>query len=170
MVLLAVSGLPGSGKTFISRILGDMGYPLISMGDVVRELAHKRSVAPDVAAVRVRLEMGMRFLGREIARRLPGRDAVIDGVRSLEEVEQLEEVDRVVLLYVVAPRGVRYERLASRGRSDDPKTISEFLMREYREVRFGVANLVSRADHIIVNYGKGVEDLRRELEAIVKSL
>ena len=170
-MILAVGGLPGSGKTFVSRIISEMGYPLISMGDVVRDIAQKHSIRPDVAAVKVRLEMGMRFLGRATALRLPrGGMVVVDGVRSIEEVEQLEETDRVVLIYVVAPRSVRYERLALRGRSDDPNTISEFLMREYRELRFGVADLISRADYILVNHGKGTDELRRELEAIVRAV
>lgn len=97
----------------------------------------------------------------------PGR-VVVDGVRSIEEVEALEEaLGSIFLIYVVASRKTRYMRLLSRGRTDDPLTYSQFYMRDLREMRFGLAELLARADYIIVNEERPIEELEKEVAKLV---
>jgi Dephospho-CoA kinase len=107
-------------------------------------------------------------VARELLRHIKTKKVVIDGVRSLEEVETLEEAfGDVVLIYVVASRRTRYKRLASRGRGDDPTTYSQFLMRDVRELRFGLADLLARADYILVNEDKPIEELEKEVDRLL---
>jgi len=166
--VIAVAGLPGSGKTTIAKIIESRGYDYYSLGDVVRAEAQRAGTSPDRAAVALRLEKGKRAVAHALLKNVQtSTKIVIDGVRSLEEVEALEEVfGNVTLIYVVASRRTRYRRLAGRGRGDDPATYSQFLMRDIRELRFGLADLLARADYILVNEEKHLEELEKEVDKI----
>jgi len=166
-VAIVVSGLPGSGKTLVTSTLESMGMKVVRMGDIVRRLASSLGLPTDRVAVEIRLRHGGRIIAYEAVKLAKDVDfVVIDGVRSLEEVEVLEEsFDKVLVIYVVAPRDARFRRLVARGREDDPKTFSDFLAREYRELKFGIANVISRADYIIVNDGT-VEELVNRVKNI----
>jgi Dephospho-CoA kinase len=167
--VIAVAGLPGSGKTTIAKIIESRGYDYYSLGDVVRAEAQRTGMSPDRAAVALRLDRGKRAVVHGLLRNVKtSTKIVIDGVRSLEEVETLEEVfGNVTLIYVVASRRIRYKRLAGRGRDDDPTTYSQFLMRDIRELRFGLADLLARADYILVNEDKPIEELEKEIDRIL---
>ena len=65
---------------------------------------------------------------------------------------------------------MRYQRLTGRGRSDDPLSFSQFLLRDLRELRFGLADLLSRADYIIVNETKSIEELEQEIGKVLLEL
>jgi len=168
VVAVGIAGLPGSGKTLITSLFVKRGFKPYTMGDVIRRYAEERGVTPDEAAVLIRLEGGM----RAVVRGLRGdHRIVIDGLRSPEEVEALEEaLGRLFLVYVVASRQTRLRRLAARGREDDPATYAQFALRDYREMRLGVTALLMRADAIIVNEDKSVEELEAEVEAVARRL
>ena len=167
MQFVAVAGLPGSGKTTVAKIVEKRGYVYMSMGDVVRAVAQKTGMTPDKVAVFMRLEKGRRAVVNHILETAKGERFVIDGLRSPEELDALEEVGKTFLIYVVASKRTRYTRLYSRGRSDDPLTYSQFLMRDLRELKFGLADLLARADYIVVNENKTIEQLEEELSLVI---
>jgi dephospho-CoA kinase len=170
VVAVGIAGLPGSGKTLITSLFVKRGFKPYTMGDVIRRYAEERGVTPDEAAVLIRLEGGMRAVVRGLGVRGDHR-IVIDGLRSPEEVEALEEaLGRLFLVYVVASRQTRLRRLAARGREDDPATYAQFALRDYREMRLGVTALLMRADAIIINEDKSVEELEAEVEAVARRL
>lgn len=170
MKVVGIAGPPGSGKTLIATLFVKRGFKLYTMGDVIRKYAEERRITPDEAAVLIRLERGMRAVVKGLSL-IPGDRIVIDGLRSPEEADALEEaLGRLFLVYVVASRETRLKRLASRGRLDDPASYVQFAMRDYREAKLGVANLLLRADAVIVNEDKSVEELEAEVDAIVKRL
>ena len=43
MKVIGVTGLPGSGKSVVSRIAKKLDIPIVRMGDVIREEAKKRN-------------------------------------------------------------------------------------------------------------------------------
>ena len=167
MQFVAVAGLPGSGKTTVAKIVEKRGYVYMSMGDVVRAVAQKTGMTPDKVAVFMRLEKGRRAVVKHILETAKGERFVIDGLRSPEELDALEEVGKTFLIYVVASKRTRCTRLYSRGRSDDPLTYSQFLMRDLRELKFGLADLLARADYIVVNENKTIEQLEEELSLVI---
>ena len=58
MKVYGITGLPGSGKSIISRIAKNEGVHIVSMGDVVRKEAEQQNCPPGVAAVNLRKKYG----------------------------------------------------------------------------------------------------------------
>lgn len=58
MKVYGITGLPGSGKSIISRLAKNEGVHIISMGDVVRKEAEKQNCTPGIAAVNLRKKYG----------------------------------------------------------------------------------------------------------------
>ncbi|WP_112123932.1 AAA family ATPase [Methanosphaera sp. BMS] len=58
MKVYGITGLPGSGKSIISRLAKNEGVHIISMGDIVRKEAEKQNCSSGVAAVNLRKKYG----------------------------------------------------------------------------------------------------------------
>ena len=58
MKIMGISGMPGSGKSFISDIATERGAIIVSMGDIVREEAKKRGESSKETAKNLRAEFG----------------------------------------------------------------------------------------------------------------
>jgi dephospho-CoA kinase len=159
--------MPGSGKTTISEIVKEMEIPVIVMGDVVREEARIRGIEPTPKnlgklMIEMREKMGANVMARRCVdkiKELNSNIVLVEGVRSLEEVEEFRKVGDVKIVAVHSSPKTRYERLSRRGRSDDPKSWEEFRERDLRELDVGIGRVISLADEIIINEGT-LEDLK----------
>jgi len=159
--------MPGSGKTTISEIVKEMGIPVIVMGDVVREEARIRGIEPTPKNLgKLMIEMREKMGANVIAKRcvdkikeLNSKIVLVEGVRSLEEVEEFRKVGDAKIIAVHSSPKTRYERLSRRRRSDDPKSWEEFRERDLRELDVGIGRVISLADEIIINEGT-LEDLK----------
>ncbi|GAB6947995.1 AAA family ATPase [Vulcanisaeta sp. JCM 16161] len=173
MLVIVITGLPGSGKTIASDVARELGLPVVTMGDVIRDEAVRSGISSSMASVTLRLRGGTRAIAYRTLEKIPKQSnvVVIDGARSIREIEAIEEAlsTKVVLIYVVAPWRARFERLLRRGRPDDPKTIEDFLMRDLRELRYGLGDLIARADYILVNESS-IEEFREGVRRILTSL
>ena len=58
MKVIGVTGLPGSGKSVVSRVAKSLKIPIVRMGDVIRDEAEKRGSTPGEVAVKLREEYG----------------------------------------------------------------------------------------------------------------
>ena len=58
MNVIGVTGMPGSGKSVVSRVAENLGMKVVRMGDVIRDEAHKRNESPGKVAVYLRKEFG----------------------------------------------------------------------------------------------------------------
>ena len=58
MKIIGVTGLPGSGKSVVSRAAKKLDIPIVRMGDVIREEAKKRNQKTGEVAVELRKEYG----------------------------------------------------------------------------------------------------------------
>ena len=63
---------------------------------------------------------------------------IIDGIRSIAEIEVLKNVGSVKLLSIEATADTRFKFLKARGRSDDPETKEKFAERDNREISVGI--------------------------------
>mgnify|MGYP001773067948 CR=1 FL=1 len=175
---IIVVGMPGSGKSTLSLVAKELGIPVINLGDIVREEVLKRGLEQNLenllkVAKQLREEFGneaiMMLAIPKIKEALSKHCIVlIDGVRSIDEVKYLKQnVDvEVMVLAIHASPLTRLQRLIARGRSGDPKTLEELRKRDLEELSWGLGNVISLADVVIVNeksYEEFISDVRKIL-------
>ena len=152
-----MSGPPGSGKAAVGHILEEMGWKILSLGDVVRSEVASRNLEPTPSnigyvAQDMRDQFGpaivMERLLHDIEEALEHNHVVIDGLRQIEELERLQSSQpRMIVIAVEAPESDRRERINSRLRSDD----GNFDEREAREWGWGLEMVMQLADLTIKN-------------------
>jgi dephospho-CoA kinase len=161
--------MPGAGKTTVATALGAAGFQTISMGDVVREEAKRRGLPMDAQTlgkimVGLREERGPGAIAHLIAEKISRGSAnhvVIDGLRSMQEVDVLRKHGTIKILAIHAPKQARFGFLKGRGRGDAPDSEEEFDLRDKRELGVGIGEAISFSDSIIMNDGT-IEDLKRK--------
>lgn len=170
---LCTTGLPGSGKGVFKEGAERLGIPTYVMGDYVRREAEKKYGKVDSMTTGDTMIYLREKFGRDIIAKLVADDIendghnifLIDGIRNMEELEHFKGRGwEVILISVLASRETRYKRLVNRGRVDDIKDISEFMMREDREKSIGLNRIIDIADYYFYN-----EDMD-QAEAIEKAV
>jgi dephospho-CoA kinase len=169
--------MSGSGKTTLANHFRDRGVASVSMGDVIRRLARENGLPPTPENLG-RLASGIREEGGDDAvaklcvekiNEMPDETVLIDGIRSIKEVEVFSKEFEVILVAVFSPQNTRYDRLTARGRSDDPQDITTFKVRDDRELSFSLGHAIALADYIVLNDGS-LEDLKNEFESFLVHL
>lgn len=172
---MAVTGMPGAGKSTAAKGLVSSGWRKVVMGDVVREETRRRGLEPDATNTGEVMQDLRKTLGDAAVAKLCmktiaslGSDTVVvDGVRSMAEVEEFRKSARVILLAVHASPARRYALLKERGRSDDPLTYEMFLKRDQRELGVGISVPIALADEVISNEHSTPEDVSRQMTQAV---
>ena len=159
-LVIGLTGMPGSGKSLVVQAAKKLGYEVVTMGDVVREETAKRGLEPTPANIgKVMLELRKTNGDKVIAEKCVPKIAkihnprvTVDGLRSYAEVETFQKsLAHFVLVAVHASPKTRFERLSTRGRSDDPKTWEVFRERDMRELNVGIGYAIALAEYIIIN-------------------
>jgi len=165
MQVIGTVGLPGSGKSEAADVAAEMGVPVVTMGDVIRQECRDRGLDPAThhgeVAQALRDENGPGAIAERslpvVRDRLEDAETVlVDGIRSGTEVDIFEDAfgDDFLLVCVEAPFGTRAERLDLRGRDAGADEGGESLAeRDERELGFGMGEAIDRADVTITNDG-----------------
>ena len=172
--IIAVVGMPGSGKAIVSKVASSRGIPVLVCGDVVREETKKKGLAPThentgKVMLAIRQEDGPAVVAKRLIPKISISAApllVVEGVRSMAEVEALRRDHTVVIVAVHSAPRTRYERLVARGRSDDPKSWEEFVDRDARELGVGIGDVIALAQEMLINE-TSFEDLSAASEAVL---
>lgn len=177
-VVVGVAGMPGSGKGVFRRAVQRMGYPVVIMGDVVREEVKQRNLKPTPenlgkTMLNLRESDGPAAVAKQCIPKLEkatGRIVVIDGIRSLAEVEEFKKhFPNFILIAIHASPETRYQRLSRRKRSDDPTNRDTFMERDQRELGVGMDAVIAAADHTIMNE-RTLTQLRTEIRRVMKEM
>jgi dephospho-CoA kinase len=152
--------MPGSGKSIVVETAKEIGYDIVTMGDVIREQTRLKGLEPTPTNIgKVMLELraqeGQYVIAKKCIPKIEGQKSdrvLIDGLRSLFEANIFKEhFATFTLVAVHAPPQVRFERLKVRGRSDDPPNYEVFLERDTREMGVGLGNVIAMSEKILVN-------------------
>jgi dephospho-CoA kinase len=177
-LLIGVTGMSGSGKATVKQIAETMGYSTVVMGDEVREEAKRRNLEPTPENLgRIMLELREEEGAVAIAKRcIPKIEnaknniVIVDGVRSLQEIEEFEEHSKdFILIAVHASPNTRFQRLFHRIRSDAPRSWQTFIERDLRELNVGLGAVIAIADYMIVNEGTR-EQVRRKAQEVLEDI
>jgi len=178
MRIIAFVGMPASGKGEAAVVAKELGYPVVNMGDVVREEVRRLGLEPTDenlggTGTRLRKGEGLSAIARRCVtklRTLNGGVAVVDGVRNIEEVHLFKEEfgDDFLLIYVQSSTEDRLARINVRGRADDRLMDEKRLrIRDDRELGWGMGESIKNADLTIVNDGT-VNQLRKKVRKIIE--
>jgi len=178
-IVVGVAGMPGAGKQTVNEITSGMGYLVVVMGDVVRRETERRGLEPTPdnlgkIMLKLREEEGPTVMAKRCIPEIDAAESrvvVVDGVRSLREVDELKKsFPNFMLIAIHASPETRFQRLFQRNRSDDPKGWKTFVERDLRELSVGLGGAIATADYMIVNEGTKTEfkrSIRKVLEVAV---
>ena len=173
MIIFIIVGMPAAGKNIAREYAEKYNIPYFSTGDIVREEVKKQGLeanAENTAAVSTKLRgkdgMGVTRIALTTALASSGDIVFLEGMRSWPEVELTREQTACSVIAFLAPRELRRQRIASRGRSDDSATAFE--ERDTREIAYGAAIPIARADAYILNTAT-MDDAMTDLDRIVTS-
>lgn len=170
--VIAVSGMPGSGKSVFAKHAEELGYHIFVMGDVVRAKVIEEGFEPtpersQKMMIKLREEMGEKAIAHLTCEAIDKmikegkKNIIIDGIRSQAEVLHFQEHlrnDFVIVAIHVDP-SLRYERLRVRGRKDAPTTEEEFKNRDISELKLGLGETIAFSNYIISN-NKSLDEFR----------
>jgi dephospho-CoA kinase len=175
--VIGVAGMPGAGKSLVTKMAEGMGYSIVTMGDVIREETGKRGLplTPEntgAVMLKLREEEGSAAVARRCVSKIESarsRIVLVDGLRSLNELEEFKRhFEKFVLIAVYASPETRFRRLFRRRRSDDPQGWAAFNERDRRELSVGLGNAIALADYLIINEGTRTETERKTLYVLRK--
>jgi dephospho-CoA kinase len=176
-LIICLTGMPGAGKSSVASFLKQKGFEVVTMGDVVREEAKRQGLEPtDInlgkMMLKLRQDLGPGAVGYIVLQKLTrdggSSNVVIDGIRSIAEVEVLKKVGHVRLLAIHASQDTRFKHLKERGREDAPSNTNEFAARDKRELSVGVSEAIAFANEVISNNDLTLEQLKLRAYDIVK--
>ena len=161
--IIAIVGMCGSGKSELTKLFLEDGYQNIHFGDVTMNIMKERGMEVCEANERIVREevRGKYGLGAyailllpEIIKKASETPLVLDGLYSWSELKYLREKlgDEVSVLAVIAGRGTRKSRLATR--EIRPLTDEETDRRDTAEIEnLEKGGPIAAADYYIMNEG-----------------
>lgn len=131
-IILALVGLPGSGKTEAANYFKSKGLPVISFGQMINEYISKNNLPHTIAThkkitTEIRKKYGKEALAvlneKKISQSLKKKNIVIiEGMRSFEEYFYLKKkfsTAKIVILALYADKELRWHRIGRRrGRNE----------------------------------------------------
>jgi dephospho-CoA kinase len=172
ILIVALTGMPGAGKTTVANYLAQKGIPLLIMGDVVREAAQNDGLEPtsdnlSKLMLRLREKNGPEAIAYLVANKIKTMKrenkefgvVIVDGVRSMAEIHVLRSVGNVKLLAIHGSTLTRYSHIRERARSDVPSNIGEFDKRDKVEMGVGISDAIALADETISNNDISISEL-----------
>ena len=142
-MILAAVGKNGTGKDFfLDYVAQKYGFPMISIGDVVRELATKDGLELTrdnlhATSKKYMGEFGQTFFPEMIVKKIKESDApnyLVSGIRPPSDIEIFRKAfgeDFILVDVVISDDEVRYQRMIARGSERDFHTSESEKMANY---------------------------------------
>lgn len=179
--IVCLTGMPGAGKSTVAASLKEKGFSLMTMGDIVREEAKQQNLEPTDnnlgnLMLKLRHDLGpgavahliLRKMQRDTDNGISIDNVVIDGIRSIAEVEVLKTVGHVKLLAIHASINTRFEHLKERARADAPSIIQDLITRDKRELKVGVSEAIALADETLSNNNLTIGELKEKTLVLIQ--
>jgi dephospho-CoA kinase len=176
LLIIAITGMPGAGKSTAAKEIAKAGVETVAMGDMIREETKRRNLYPDDKNMgTVMRELREKYGSGAVAeltlrniKTITGDAVVVDGIRSMAEVEMFRGAGPVKLLAIWASPRRRFDLLRSRGRTDDPQTVESFNARDERELSIGLGGAIALADDAVSNERISIDQLGAETTRVAR--
>ncbi|MDH4358962.1 MAG: AAA family ATPase [Candidatus Berkelbacteria bacterium] len=178
-MIIGVVGLIASGKDEVAEYLEKKGFEHHSLSSILREILKKEGVDATVDNLtqygnKLRDEKGAGYLAKIAHRRIKSNKAVISSIRQVGEIEYLKKIPGFFLVKVTAPIEMRFERVRSRGRAGDVKSVEDLRRVEKLQAsgKGGGMNMdqcMELADFEIKNVGT-FDELHRQVDGLLEKI
>jgi dephospho-CoA kinase len=178
--IIAIVGMPGSGKSLVASYMKDNGFSVIRLGEIIIREIEKRAlpITPQNEQI-VREEMRRKH-GLDVcvqmtlplikAKLLEHQLVVLDGLYSFSEYKTLKKEfnNELMVVGIFTPKAVRYERLTLR--RERPLTLAEAELRDFSEIeKIEKGGPIAMADFTIINDGNQYQ-LYRKIKDLLGNL
>lgn len=180
-MIIAAVGKNASGKDyFLEFISKEFGVPLLSMGDVVRELAEEEGLEKTrenlhLISQKYMSRYGQDFFPKRLIEKIKnlGTDTVlVSGIRPPSDVENFKAAfgdDFFLIAIVVDSDRQRYERTRARGSARDNVTFEQFLeLDKHEEELFHTSVTMGMADYQFIRGDFPDEEYHEMIRAFYK--
>ena len=180
MIIIAIVGMAGSGKSILSEFIRSKGFSRIRFGEFVIKEVKKRNLTINPHNEQIVREDLRKKHGMDVCATIAipliqksisdKKNVVIDGLYSLSEYSLLKKEfsENIVIVAVFTPKKMRYKRLSSR--LERSLTQAEAEERDYVEIkRIEKAGPIALADFTLINDGT-IEQLINKMEDLLDSL
>ena len=176
MLIIGITGTLGSGKGTVVEFLKEKGFAHFKMSDFIAEEIKKRGM-PISRDTMVEVGNDLRamhssgYIAEELYKRAAAqsKNAVIESLRAVGEIEALKAKGSFYLFAVDADPKIRYERIKERKSEKDNISFEKFLEDEKREMtssdpnKQNISACMKLADYTFLNNG-AKENLIRQIE------
>lgn len=162
-MIIAAVGKNASGKDyFLEYISKEFGVPLLSIGDVARDLAEQEGLEKTRENLHYISQKYMGMYGQDFfpkqliekIKKMGAQNVLVSGIRPPSDVANFKEAfgdDFYLVAIVVESDRVRYERTRARGTARDNVTFEQFLaLDQHEEELFHTSQTMSLADHTFI--------------------
>ncbi len=179
MVIVAIGGLPGSGKTEVTQEFITAGFTNIYLPQILFDILDEKGLPHTQEHERpireqLRVEHGMAAFAKLNLDRIKAAakkgHVTLESMYSWEEYLLLKETfgDDFVMVAVWSPPKMRQERLSKRPRR--PLTPKETLTRDYSQIeKSHQAGPIAMAEHLITNTAD-MDSLKRQARKLALTL
>lgn len=182
MIIIGITGTLGAGKgTVVEYLKERYGFVHFSVRDFLREEVIRRGLVPNrdsftLVANDLRAQHSPSYIADQLYERAAakGRNAIIESIRTLGEIDALSQKAHFQLWAVDADPKIRYQRAVIRNSETDHVDYETFIANEQREMtstdpnKQNLSECIRRANAVLYNNGT-MDELFAQTDALMKS-
>lgn len=179
-VIIGVAGEVASGKDTVGKYLAEKYQAqALRFSQVLRDILDRMNLEQSQAnmaklSLHLRKAFGEDILSKGLvveAGKSENELVVVDGVRRLPDIIQMEASEHFYFVYVEASPEKRYERMTTRHQNTDDagKTLVQFEKDALLEAESQIRDLKEHADFVINNDGT-LDELQKQIDDIVSQI
>ena len=176
-MIIGLTGIIGCGKGTIAKLLVEKGFVYSSLSDVIRdEISSKNEVITRERLTRTAKELRNKggpgiFAKMLISKLDSNKNLIVDSFRHPDEIKLFKKTfNNFLLINVSAPLPVCLNRIITRNRENDPRTLDELkaqLDKENNDNNQRMNDTINLADITIEN-DSTLEELKNKISSLLK--
>ena len=182
-MVIGITGTIGAGKgTIVDYLVSEKSFEHFSVRDFLIEEIERRGLPVNrdsmvIVANDLRATFSPSYIIDQLFERAvkSGKNAVIESIRAVGEIDSLRKSKEFVLFAVDADIRKRYERIRQRQSSTDNIDFDTFVENEKREMtttdptKQNLSECIKKADYVFTN-DKDIIDLQNDVERVINLL